>query len=80
MRGGYTPSKSYSDISVRTGKRNQRHAYCPIENFKLTCLIHGSGHYSEQFGVLKHFGERYNASRTIKYSIQESIIANKTPR
>ena len=38
----------------------------PRDRSKITCLIHGTGHYSEKFKVLNEFGTRYAAIRPLK--------------
>ena len=51
-RGHSALSNTYSKMSESTGKRRKMYVYHPKDGSKLTCLIHGPGHSSDECKVL----------------------------
>ena len=52
-------SKTYSEMSKISVKRNQRYVYHMRDLSKLTCLIRVPGNSSDKFKVLKLFRSKY---------------------
>ena len=71
IMGVAASSKSYSEVVNHSGNLNQRYVYHSIDKSKLTCLIHGNFHSSEQCKFINDFGARYDARRTFKERRQE---------
>ena len=66
MKGRYTSSNNYSEISEIAGKRIKSYVYHMKDRYKLTCLIHGPGYSSYECKVLRDFGSKYSKSRPTK--------------
>ena len=47
-------------MSERAGKHRKSYVYHLQDISKLTCLIHGPGHSSDEFKVLGDFGSKYS--------------------
>ena len=77
MRGERALSKNYSEMSKTDGKRNQRYVDHPRYQSKLTCLIHGHGHSSDECNVLNGFGSKYTKIRPTK-EVRQDIVFKKT--
>ena len=71
IRGVAASSKSYSEVVNHSGNLNQRYVDHSIDKSKLTCLIYGKFHSSEQCKFLNDFGARYDARRTFKERRQD---------
>ena len=63
-------------ISGRSGNCNQRYINCPRDISKLTFLIHGPGHFSEQWKLLDDFGIKYAVGRPFKDIRHEPTTTN----
>ena len=75
MIGVSASSKAYSEVGNHSGNLNQRYIDHPRYRSKLTYLVHGNVHSSEECKFLNEFGTRYSASRTFKYIRQEPTAA-----
>ena len=53
-------------MSESSGKLRKSYVYHPKDRSKLTCLIHGPGHSSDECKVLVDFGSKYSKSRPTK--------------
>ena len=75
MSGVSASSKAYSEVGNHSGNLNQRYIDHLIDRSKLTYLMHGNFHSSEQCKFLNDFGTRYDARRTLKELRQEPTSA-----
>ena len=66
MRREAVSSTTYFKISESVQKRRKRYAYHPKDRYKLTCLIHGPVHSSDEYKVLGDFGYKYCKIRSTK--------------
>ena len=66
MRGESASSKTHYKTSKRSGKRKQRYVYHLRDRSKLTCIINGLGHSSDECKGLNDFGYKYTKIRHTK--------------
>ena len=66
MRGESASSTIYSTKSKSAGKIRKRYVDHPKDRSKLTFLIHGPGHSSDECKVLGYFGSKYYKIRPDK--------------
>ena len=59
-----------------SGKRNQRYVYPPRDIYKLTCIIHGFGHSSDECKLIKYFSTKYATVGSFK-QIRKEPTSNK---
>ena len=74
MRGEFTSSKTYSDMIKRDGIHKKRYVNHPRDQSKLTCLIRGPGHSSDECKVLSYFVSKNTKSRLNKERSQELTL------
>ena len=67
-------------MSERAGNYRKGYVYHPKDRLKLTCLIHGPGHLSDECKVLGDFGCKYSKSRPTKYRGHNIATRNKFNR
>ena len=77
MRGESTSSKTYSEMIKISGKHKKRYVNHPRDKSKLTCLISGPGHSSDECKVLSDFGSKYTKSRPNKERSPELTLKKK---
>ena len=61
----------------RSGKRKQRYVYHPRDLSKLTCLIHGPLHSSDEFKVFNYFVTTYTKDRPFEGLRQDTTFKKK---
>ena len=66
MSGVSASSKAYPEVGNHSVNLNQRYIDHPRYRSKLTYLVHGNVHSSEECKFLNEFGTRYSESRTFK--------------
>ena len=76
IRGEATSSTTCSTMSESAGKPRKRYIKHPKDRLKLTFLIHGPGHSSDECKILREFGTNAAKCRPTKYHRQEEP-ANK---
>ena len=64
-------------MGKRSGNRKQGYVNCPHDQSKLTCLIHGPGHSSEQNKLLNYFATKYSKGRHFKKRRQDPTSDKK---
>ena len=62
----------------RSGNLNQRYVDHSIDKSKLTCLIHGNFHSSEQCKFINDFGTKYAAGSPFKEPSQDLTVEKRT--
>ena len=66
MKGEAVLSNTYYEMSESSGKIRKSYVDYPKDRSKLTCLIHGPGHSSDECKVLVEFGFKYYKSMATK--------------
>ena len=67
-------------MSDSTGKHRKGYVDCKKYRFKITCLIHGLRHLSDECKVLRDLGYNYSKSRSNNNRGQEPVIKKKFNR
>ena len=59
-------------MGIRTDKRKKRWVDRMRDRLKLTCIIHGPGHYLDELKVLNRFGNKYYKGNNFKERMQDT--------